>query len=439
MGRVILFNMLAAPDKDLRLVLSEAQAEELANAYGTPLYVVDEMIFRSRIRRYLAAFRTAYPKSELSYASKANSTLAILAIAASEGCYIDVASEGEFRAALAAGVPAERCHFHGNNKLQSELEFALHRGIGVVIADNFTELERIANIGWNEPTKVILRLAPGVDPITHAKISTGQADTKFGFNIADGSAEKAVSRCLALNLPLIGFHCHVGSQLIDPEAQKSGGELIAEFAVEMLRRFDFRAQTLNVGGGLAAVYTKEDRPMSVEEYCHLVVGAIQNSLENSGLNPTLAQEPGRSLIAEAGITLYRIGVVKTVPQGDDKRTYVCVDGGLSDNPRPALYGAKYDVRCVRNGEPARLVTVSGRHCETDKMFSDVFMPSDLKEGDMIQVLSTGAYNASMASNYNRFPRPATALLRANGSHELVQRRDNWDEMLARESVPKDLA
>jgi len=432
--------MVSAPSRPAPFRLAAKTARELVAAYGSPLYVVDEAGFRLRIRSYIHAFRAAYPNSKISYASKANSTLALIAIAAQEGCGIDVASEGELRAAIAAGVNASQCHLHGNNKLQGELEFALASGIGQIVVDHFGEIETIASLGGHR-TDLVLRLAPGVDPITHAKISTGQSDTKFGFNIVDGSAEKATLRCLELGLNLVGFHCHVGSQLLDPEAQRAGGEFIAKFAVEMRRRHGFSATYLNVGGGLGAQYTDEDRPMAVEEYCQLIVQSVLKALDDSDLAPTLAQEPGRSLIAEAGVTLYTVGVVKTVPAtGIGHRTYVCVDGGLSDNPRPALYGARYPVELVSDSVEAKemLVTVSGRHCESDKLFEDVVLPADIQAGDLIQVGTTGAYNASMASNYNRFTRPATVLLRPDGSHLLIQRRESWDEMLAREIVPAEL-
>jgi diaminopimelate decarboxylase len=524
----------ASPELDTRFRLSEGQARALAQSYGTPLYVIDEGHLRARVRRYRAAFEAVWQKTELNYASKANSTLAVLAIANQEGCTIDVASEGELRAALAAGVPASHCHLHGNNKTEGEIRFALEQGVSQLIIDNFREIEVIAELGTRSSelgisdfgsrisdirtkpptpapppsashkgegipgTVFVLRLAPGVDPATHKAISTGQADTKFGFNIADGSAEKALLRCLELGLPIVGFHCHVGSQLLDPEAQETGGALLARFAVEMKRKHGFETSYINFGGGLGVTYVGGEEPISVEEYCRVVVGGIKRELEGSGLEPVLAQEPGRSLIAESVVTLYRVGVIKTVPApGRGTRTYVAVDGGLSDNPRPVMYQAKYTVlRAVRNSElgtrnsgtsdvgaggshhrgteeqrnteslefsegrgsrvsglggaelgtrnselgaeSEATFTVSGKHCETDLLFEDVVLPKDLAEGDLLQVLCTGAYNSSMASNYNRYPRPATALIREDGSHVLVQRRDTWEEMLAREMLPSGL-
>ncbi|HEY0868148.1 MAG TPA: diaminopimelate decarboxylase [Fimbriimonas sp.] len=436
--------MISSPRTDRRFRLSEEQARSLAAAYGTPLYVVDERHFRERIREYRDAFLEAYPKASITYASKANSTVALIAIAHQEGCDIDVASEGELRAALAAGVPAASCHFHGNNKQRSELEFAVSNGVGYIVADHFGELETIADIvGGRAPgsPRIVLRLAPGVDPVTHAKISTGQADTKFGFNIADGSAEKATRRALDLGLDLHGFHCHVGSQLLDPEAQRSGGELIARFAIEMNARHGYAARYLNVGGGLGVMYTEGDQPMAIREYNRMIVDAVLGALEGSGIEPTLGQEPGRSLIGESGVTLYTVGVVKTVPaRAHGTRTYVAVDGGLSDNPRPVMYGAAYTVERIGSSrdEQWQTVTVSGKHCETDRLFPDVELPGDIGPGDLLQVLVTGAYNSAMASNYNRYPRPATALLRTDGSHCLIQRRESWDDVLAREQMPSDL-
>lgn len=448
--------MFTGPARDTRLRLSESQAKELAAAYGTPLYVVDESQFRNRIREYRAAFASAYPDSEITYAAKANSTLALLRIAHEEGCTIDVASEGELRAALLAQVPAKACHLHGNNKQRHELEFAIEQGVSHIVVDNFSEIDTIQEILKTRPDqnpRLVLRLAPGVDPKTHAKISTGQADTKFGFNIADGSAEEAVKACLEKKLNLYGVHCHVGSQLVDPEAQRSGGELITSFATKMKRFHGWSAQYINVGGGLGVRYTDQDKPMGLEDYCRLVVSSIQGALEESGLQPKLAQEPGRSLIAEAGITLYTVGVRKTVPTGPGQtRTYLCVDGGLSDNPRPALYGAVYDVELAArsdfnweyqtDGPGAAAVeplgdavyTISGKHCETDRLFTNVTLPASVKEGDLLQVLVTGAYNASMASNYNRYQRPAMAILKPDGTHALIARRDTWEEMFAREMI-----
>lgn len=426
---------------DPRFRLSDEAVRELAKRFGTPLYVLDEATIRNRIRDYFEAFAACWPRVRLSYASKANGTLAVLAIAHREGCWIDCASEGELRAALAADVPADRCCLHGNNKSAGELLFAFDAGVGEVIADNFEELAMLATNFEvrTSNTRVLLRLAPGVAPQTHAKISTGQAESKFGFSISDGSAERALRYCLDREIPVHGFHCHVGSQLLDPEAQIGGGRALAQFAVEMKLRHGFEADLLNMGGGLGARYTNERR-MAAGDYCRVLVDAIRPILAEAGLSPTLAQEPGRAIVAEAGVTLYTVGVVK---QAAGTR-FVVVDGGMADNPRPALYGAKYEVLHTPGApfsptiQNLQRTVVSGRHCEADTLFENVDLPADIEPGDFLQVLTTGAYASSMASNYNRYPRPATVLIRQDGRIETVQRADTYEEMMVRELLPEDL-
>lgn len=431
----------ALPTEEVFL-LDADRARELANRFGTPLYVLDEGGLRRRIRQYRAAFLDAWPNSELTYATKANRTLAVLAIAHQEGCLIDVASEGELRSALRAGVPASRCHLHGNNKGVDELRFAMRVGVHQIVVDNFPEIEEIARLSHELPCpEIVIRCAPGVDPITHARISTGQADTKFGFNVADGAAERALLRCLHLGLPVVGFHCHVGSQLLDPQAQISGGQVLGSLARDVHEQHGFRTSVINVGGGLGVRYTAKDQPTDVAQYCRLLVQGIRSELGE--LSPTLVQEPGRSLIAEAGVTLYRVGVVKNVPAGEGRRTYVVVDGGLSDNPRPAMYGSQYTVLHVPaegRGDSGHKLTarVSGKHCETDTLFENIEFPTSVERGDLVQVLCTGAYNSSMANTYNAYPRPATVLLRENGEVAQVQRRETWDELDARDSLPEGL-
>ncbi len=428
------------PRTDTRFRLSNEAACELAARFGTPLYVLDERHLRERIREYWAAFAAVWPKTRLSYASKANGTLAVLTIAFREGCWIDVASEGELRAALAAGVPGERICMHGNNKSLREIEFALNEGVGEIIADNFEELAVLALQSKieNRKSKILLRLAPGVVPDTHEKMATGQEVTKFGFSIADGAAEAAVTYCLENQIPLVGFHCHVGSQLLDPSAQIAGATALASFAISMRTKHSFSAKTIVVGGGLGARYTDE-APMPVTEYCAAVVNAIVPILTAAGLEPELGQEPGRALVAEAGVTLYTVGVVKQVAG----TRFVIVDGGLADNPRPALYGAKYEVEHISaaasgsscHTEPT---IVAGRHCETDTLIQNADLPEEVQPGDLLQVLTTGAYASSMASNYNRYPRPATVLLRLDGRAEMVQRSETYLEMLEREIILEDL-
>lgn len=413
----------------------------LVSEFGHPLYVVDEASFRGRIRRYRAAFAAAAEDWELTYASKANSCLAVLAIAAQEGCRIDCASEGELKAAILAGVPPSRIHLHGCCKSEEEIRFAIRQGVSQIVVDNREELELLASCGLPLPD-LLLRIAPGVDPKTNFKMSTGQADTKFGFCMADGAAEAAALFCIERGLPLIGFHCHVGSQLMEPTAQLKGARALARFAVRLKAERGLEVRVINAGGGMGVPYKEDDSPLAIDDYCRLLVEGIKEELAGSGLVPQIVQEPGRSLIAPAGLTLYQVGVVKKAVFEGGERIYACVHGGLADNPRPALYGAQYPLVHVsgdgRETEATGTFTVSGRHCETDLLFADVTLPRDLKRGDLIQVLCTGAYNSAMASQYNRYPRPATVLKRLDGSYEVVQAADTWLEMFAREHLPVSL-
>ena len=428
--------MASEMDVTLPFRLTVDEAKHLQSQFGTPLYVLSEAHLRNRASRYLRAARAAWPLSEVSFASKANGTLAVLAVMASEGLGIDVASEGELRAAIAAGVDPGRCHLHGNNKSQGELDFAIGSGIGMIMVDNCVELDRLA---VRKPaTKLALRLAPGVDPITHEKISTGQSDTKFGFNIADGAAARAVNKCVDAELNLVGVHCHVGSNLFDPQAQCDGGSEIASFLRAMEAEHGLRFSYVNAGGGLGVRYTEQDDPMEIEEYCTQIAASVKAGLAGQNEGVTLGQEPGRSLVAEAGITLYSVGVVKDVPTKTGSRRYVVVNGGLADNPRPVMYGAVYSVLAASREShdgPVTRTRISGRHCESDMLFDNIDLPTDIQPGELLQVLCTGAYNASMANNYNGYPRPRSVMKLLSGDFVVVQEPDTWAAMIARDRVP----
>ncbi len=434
---------------DPTLKLSSDRVRELASQFGTPLYVIDEATFRNRIQSYRKALESTWSNSRLAYASKANSHIAILKIAFQEVCLIDAASEGEIEAALRAGVPPNSVNLHGNNKSATELDRAIELGIREIIVDNFAEINALANrldSLRKVDTKLMLRLAPGVDPKTHKRIATGQDDTKFGFNIADGSAEEAVGLCVEAGLPLVGFHAHVGSQLLDPEAQIVAAERVAQFAVDMNKRFGLECKELNLGGGLGVSHSPEQHPSEIGDYVQKVNSSANSILKEAGLNPQITHEPGRALIGPAGVTVYEIGSAKPVHMLDGStKVYVSVDGGLADNPRPALYDAVYEVQATST-DPTRVldcdkmvpVTICGRHCETDNLFEGVMIPSSTQPGDYLQVLATGAYNNSMASNYNRYPRPKMVLIRESGEVQLIQREETWDEMFERESIPEGL-
>ncbi|MGB9588910.1 MAG: diaminopimelate decarboxylase, partial [Armatimonadota bacterium] len=387
------------------LVIGGCDVLDLVRQFGTPLYVMDEELIRRNCREYLAGFRSRYPKTDIAFAGKAFLNMAMCRLLRQEGLYLDVASAGEIHTALLAGFPADRLFFHGNNKSEEELRMALEKGIGRVVVDNLRELELLNRLATEEGRKadILLRLTPGIDPHTHRLIRTGQADTKFGLNIKDGSAMQGVEQALSMpGIALRGFHCHVGSQLLDTEAHRAAVRIMIEFTKEVLDRTGFAADEINTGGGLGIRYVEGQKPPTIDEFAADITDTFLKTLKAVGLNhePRLIQEPGRSIVGPAGTTLYTVGTIKTVPITDSPgyRTYVAIDGGMSDNPRPALYDAVYEafVANKMNEEPTNIVTISGKHCETDTLIQSIQIP-DVVPGDILAVQCTGAYNYTMSS------------------------------------------
>jgi diaminopimelate decarboxylase len=418
------------------LEIGGCDAVELAQEFGTPLYVMDEAHIRNIIRAMKKAFEALHPDTHIIYASKAFPCLAMSRIVAQEGLWIDVASAGELYTALRADFPVERIVFHGNNKSVSELEMAVQAGIGRIIVDNERELDLLDEIcATAGKTQVIsLRLTTSVDPHTHKYISTGRTDTKFGMNIAGGGARSGVEKALSKkNLQLEGLSCHIGSQILDVDFFKLSAGQMCEFLAEIKRDLNFTVSELDLGGGLGIRYLSEHTPPSLEEYAATVIGTVKEKCAELGLDiPPLAIEPGRSIVGEAGTTLYTVGGIKNIP---DIRTYVAVDGGISDNPRPALYQAQYSAlnASKANAEERKVVTVSGKHCETDTLLEDISI-APLQPGDILAVQSTGAYNHSMASNYNRFRRPAVVLVN-EGQADVIVERETLEDIIAHDVVP----
>ena len=412
---------------------------ELAQEFGTPLFVMDEADIRGKMRAMKAAFEAQGVSCHVTYASKAFPCLAIAKIAAQEGLWIDVASAGELLTALRADFPVEKIIFHGNNKSLEELEMAVRAGIGRVIVDNFDELERLnaicAELGAIQP--IMLRLTPGVDPHTHKLISVGGVDTKFGFNIAGGMARRAVEAALeAQHVELLGVGCHIGSQILDAPFFTLATSGMTKFLAQIRDELGVTFSQLDLGGGLGIRYLPSHTPPSMEEYAATLVGTVRDACEEYGLEmPNLAIEPGRSLVGEAGTTIYRIGTVKEI---EGVRTYVSVDGGISDNPRPALYEAKYHfVNASKAGDaPNKTVAVAGKHCETDVLIEETQI-ADPQRGDLIAVFSTGAYNYAMASNYNRFRRPAVVLVN-DGEADIIIERESLEDVLRLDALPQRL-
>ena len=413
---------------------------DLATEFGTPLYVMDEAAIRQRAREYRRAFQSRYPNTRFAFAGKAFLCTGFCRIVEQEGFDLEVASGGELYTALQAGFPVERIALHGNNKTDAELRMALDAGIGYIIVDNLLELERLAEItvGRERPQPILLRLAPGIDPHTHRLISTGQVDSKFGIDMQGEAALEAVRRASEIaSLELRGLHCHVGSQLLDMEAHLGAIGIVVDFLAAARDKLGLVLPVLNIGGGLGIRYLESHDPPSLEEFAAALTDRLRAALrERDYPAPELQLEPGRSLVGEAGTTLYTVGAIKTIP---GVRTYVTVDGGLSDNPRPALYQAEYSILLAdRLGDEAdSVVTVSGKHCETDRLFPDVRLPMP-RPGDLLAVQSTGAYNYVMASNYNRYPRPAVVLVN-EGQADLLVRRETYEDLVRCDVVPARLA
>lgn len=419
------------------LEIGGVDVTRLAEQFGTPLYVMDEECIRQKARNYLAAFRARYPKVEVSFAGKAFLCSGICKLIEQEGLRLDVASGGELYTALQAGFPVDRISLHGNNKSSEELQMALDARVGHIVVDNFFEIDLLTELTKDlaQPQPVLIRVAPGIDPHTHQRISTGQVDTKFGFDVASGAAMTAISRVREIpGLELKGLHCHVGSQLLDTECHEASVGIMADLLVQVKQEFGVELEELNVGGGLGIRYLSSHQPPSVEEFADIVTGVLKRKLDEAGLAyPILLQEPGRYMVGEAGTTVYTIGSSKQVP---GIRKYVSVDGGLSDNPRPALYEAKYEAIVANKADQPhdQVVTISGKHCETDVLFPNISL-APVESGDLLAVQSTGAYNYVMASNYNRFRRPAVVLVN-KGQADLLVRRETYADLVAQDVIPE---
>ena len=416
---------------------------DLAHEFGTPLYVIDEQAVRQACRAIKRSFAAEWPETDIAYAGKAFLPMAMCRIIDEEGLGLDVASAGELYVALQAGFPPARISLHGNNKNIQELRMAMDVGVGRIIVDNLHELELIRRSGDPaRPVSIHLRVTPGIDPHTHRRIRTGQADTKFGLGIADGQAMLAVETALAMpEVKLTGLHCHVGSQLLDTSAHTAAAEIMVEFMGAAARATGWTATELNLGGGFGIRYLPEHRPPPFDQAAKEITSALKRSLDRLELPaPRLLLEPGRSIIGEAGTTLYTVGAIKqvSIPEAPFQRLYVAVDGGMSDNPRPQLYDARYHALIAdrASGAPDRVVTVAGKHCETDILIWDIPLASP-RSGDTLAVLCTGAYNHSMSSNYNRLPRPAVVFVQG-GQADLVTRREDLADLIRTEIIPKRL-
>jgi diaminopimelate decarboxylase len=389
-----------------RLEVGGCDVVELAAEFGTPAYVYAEDDMRARARTFLEAFRARTERFEVIYAGKAFPCTAVFRLFAEEGLSADVASGGELHLALAAGMDPARLYMHGNNKSHAELDYAIESGVGHIVVDSFDEIERLRG----RSQRVLLRVTPGIEPSTHSFIQTGQVDSKFGFQL--DAVERAVAACAEAGLELRGLHAHIGSQIVDVEVFGRLGEVLAGAGDWPL---------LNLGGGLGIAYTADDDPPSIEDYVEALVRHTPGEV-------TVLCEPGRALVGNAGVTLYRVGTIKRIP---DVRTYVAVDGGMSDNLRPMLYGARYEAEIADRFGGGTLSTIAGMHCESgDVLIRDVEL-NDPRVGDVLVVPATGAYSHSMANNYNAVPRPPVVFCRDGEAREVV-RRETYEDLTLRD-------
>ena len=422
-------------ENNKNLYIGGCSIEDLVRKYDSPLYILDEMTLRNSCRAYKKSLEKYYPGVSLPiYASKANSSIFMSNLIASEGFGLDAVSEGELLTALKGGVPNDKIVFHGNNKSDKEIKFAIENNIKVIV-DNDHDLKRLEEISnsLNCDIEIMIRFTPGIECHTHEYIRTGSFDSKFGFGIESlSNLFEAISK--TKHIKLIGLHAHIGSQIFELDPHNDLGEIMVEVTLQA-KNYGHIIKELNVGGGLGIKYTQEDDPPSIDEWIKTVsLSVVQACKENDLDLPILMCEPGRSIVSTAGVTIYKIGSFKEIP---GIRTYLSVDGGMSDNPRPITYQSNYTACLVNNplnDNSKNKYTVAGKHCESgDVLFKDLEL-GNCKTGDLICVFGTGAYNNSMSSNYNRIPKPAAVLV-CNGEAEIIQMRESPLDLLKYDVLP----
>ena len=419
------------------LYIDGVSVPEIAKQFGTPCYIMSEDTVRKNCRKYMDAAEKYYGKNALPlYASKAFSCVDIYKTVASEGFGADVVSGGELYTALKAGFDPKKIYFHGNAKTADEIKFALESGVGRIVADNIEELDRIDGIAkeLNVKADISFRIKPGVEAHTHNFVKTGQIDSKFGFALENGEAFRAVkSAAEKKNINIAGVHCHIGSQIFDIAPFVLAAKIMLGFIAKVKNELSIEIKELNLGGGFGIRYVEGDNPEPYEDYMQKIADTVKSESEALGITvPFILVEPGRSIVAEAGITAYTVMSVKTM---ENIRTYVAIDGGMTDNPRYALYGSKYEA-CVANkaGDPCDFTaTIAGRCCESGDLIGENMKIQKPEAGDILTVFSTGAYNYSMASNYNRVPRPPVIMIK-NGEPKIIVKRETYEDIIKNDTI-----
>ncbi|MDR1101896.1 MAG: diaminopimelate decarboxylase [Clostridiales bacterium] len=426
-----MFVMDCLEAKDNEIVIGGVKISKLVRKYGTPLYVMDEMKIRENCRAYKDALAKHYSgEAMVLYASKAFCCKRIYSIMKEEGLGADVMSGGELYTAVLGDFPGNKVYFHGNNKSLEEIELAFEHGIHAFIADNMPELDQINMIAgeFGKKANVLIRIKPGIEAHTHEFIKTGQIDSKFGVGLENGEADKVFEYTKKLkNLNILGVHCHIGSQIFDTEPFCLAASRMMEFIAKVKKENNIEITEFDIGGGCGIKYTQSDTPCSIEEYVKAIAKAVEAAAKKNKISlPKLIMEPGRSIVGNAGITIYTVGAVKDI-QG--VRKYVMVDGGMCDNPRYILYGSEYEALRANKPQDGNLemVTIAGKCCESgDILIKDAMLPH-VETGDLIVVQATGAYNYSMASNYNRITRPAVALVK-DGDSKIIVMRERYEDL-----------
>ncbi|MBQ6820740.1 MAG: diaminopimelate decarboxylase [Clostridium sp.] len=421
----------ASKVKDNTLIIGGIKASELAKAYGTPLYVMDEQLLLDNCRKYIKAFKVEEENNRVAFAGKAFLTIQMCKLISKEGLYLDVVSGGELYTAYKSGFPMEKIYFHGNNKTLEEIDLGIKLGVGRFIVDNIWEMAKINEIAetYNKKQDIYLRLTPGIEAHTHDYIKTGQIDSKFGFAPVGNIIMDAVKKALSLDyVNLVGLHCHIGSQIFETEPFEDAAEVMLNFINEIKQETGHCIEELDLGGGFGVYYTEEDKPKETEEYCNAILNKVDEVCAKLGLKkPILTIEPGRSIVANAGTTLYTIGAIKEIP---GVRKYVSVDGGLTDNIRPALYGSKYEATIANKAseEKNEIVTIAGKCCESGDVLIEDINLQKAEGGDILAISTTGAYGFSMSSNYNKLTRPAVIFVR-NGEARVAVKKQSYEDLI----------
>lgn len=416
------------------LVVGGIKATKLVEQYGTPLYVMDEEFLRNNCRKYYSSFKCGSRGNKVAYAGKAFLTLAMCNLINEEGLYLDVVSGGELYTAYKAGFPLDKVLFHGNNKTLEEIDMGVRLGVGTFVVDNLYEIEQLNQKAKEQDRvqNIYLRITPGIEAHTHEYIKTGQIDSKFGFAPVGDNIINAINRAIKLeNVNLCGLHCHIGSQIFEIEPYEEAAEVMIKLMKRIEDKTGYLIEELDLGGGFGIYYSKDDSPKETKEYCEAILNKVDNVCKEVDLKrPILVIEPGRSIVGNTGLTLYTIGSIKNIPS---IRKYVSVDGGMTDNIRPALYNAQYECIVANRViyESKEKVTISGKCCESgDILLEGIKIPSVLS-GDLLAVMSTGAYGYSMANNYNKIPRPAVVMVK-DGESRVICKRESYEDMIRNE-------